>query len=142
MAKQMSKNCKCHIKSKCPYLIVVAFSYSAKIISKQPNNSNKDNRLQMQTGRKQTSWPCVSEAKELNQALPGTNPVGGKWKCPDSMTIFIADSQNHQNHQICEDCNWRHQRLCNRFFRDKKENRTCCNTGREHNKDLSSTIEL
>ena len=46
----------------------------------------------MQTGRKQTSWPCVSEAKELNQALPGTNPVGGKWKCPDSVTIFIAES--------------------------------------------------
>ena len=102
MAKQMSKNCKCHIKSKCPYLIVVAFSYSAKIISKQPNNSNKDNRLQMQTGRKQTSWPCVSEAKEVNQVLPGTNPVGGKWKCPDNVTIFIADSQNHQNHEICK----------------------------------------
>ena len=36
---------------------------------------NKLNRLRIPTGWKQTTWLCTSAAKELNQGLPGTNPV-------------------------------------------------------------------
>ena len=39
---------------------------------------NEKNRLRIPTGRRQTSWPRASAAKQLNQRLPGTNPAGGQ----------------------------------------------------------------
>ena len=38
--------------------------------------ANELNRLRIQTGRRQTSWVGTGSAKDLNQRLPGTNPVG------------------------------------------------------------------
>ena len=36
------------------------------------------NRLRIPTGRRQTSWLCISTAEELNQGLPRTNRASGQ----------------------------------------------------------------
>ena len=44
----------------------------------QRNRTNELNRLRIPTGRRQTTWLCASEAEELNQGLPGSNPADGQ----------------------------------------------------------------
>ena len=44
----------------------------------QRNRTNELNRLRISTGRRQTTWLCASEAEELNQGLPGSNPADGQ----------------------------------------------------------------
>ena len=40
--------------------------------------TQKINRLRIPVDGKQTGWLWTSEAKELNQGLPGTNPATGQ----------------------------------------------------------------